>query len=100
MKKVSIFLSTKTIDPKLDLSCIENVNPGMGATPYLFFYLAFILKNNSVQFDFFVDSPVEVPKIKTIVVESVYRALEIHKEKDNDVMIMRSSDDEEVTLCS
>jgi len=94
MKKVSIFLSTKTIDPRLDLSCIEKSNPGMGATPYLFFSLAYILRKNSVKFDFFVDSPIELPKLKTIFVENVYKAIEIHKEKDNDVMIMRSSDDE------
>ncbi|NLN48956.1 MAG: glycosyltransferase family 4 protein [Clostridiales bacterium] len=97
--KIKFFISTKGIQ-HVDLSNPGLGNPGIGATEYLFVLLATELSKQfggDYDIGLVVDSNMRLPSnINVTVVKDVFAAIEVSKETNTDILVIRSVIDKEL----
>ena len=93
-KKIAFYISTKSIN-HADLSCPENGNPGIGATQYLFIFIASQLSirfHECMQIILITDSICKLPPyLQIIKVTDVFEAVSTAKNLDVDLLVIRTS---------
>ena len=96
MKKLAIYISTKSIKKDLSLTNVQKSNPGMGATQYLFINLAYMLINNGYLVNFYVDTDIKLKNINVIKVRDIFEAIDLFDKSGYDYLIIRGTDNKEV----